>query len=51
MIYGPGMLESGITFYFGQLVLECEFVCMIKYTIQGIPVNDETLATNPIKDR
>lgn len=50
MIYGPGMLESGITFDFGQLVLDCEFVRMIKHTIQGIPVNDDTLAIDPIKE-
>ncbi|MBF0201105.1 MAG: trimethylamine methyltransferase family protein [Desulfamplus sp.] len=50
MIYGPGMLESGITFDYGQLVLDCEFVRMIKHTIQGIPVNDETLAVDPIKE-
>jgi len=50
MIYGPGMLESGITFDFGQLVLDCEFVRMIRHTIQGIPVNDDTLAIDPIKE-
>jgi len=50
MIYGPGMLESGITFDYGQLVLDCEFARMIKHTIQGIPVNDETLAIDPIKE-
>ncbi|MBU1341739.1 MAG: trimethylamine methyltransferase family protein [Proteobacteria bacterium] len=50
MIYGSGMLESGITFDYGQLVLDCEFARMIKHTIQGIPVNDETLAIDPIKE-
>jgi trimethylamine--corrinoid protein Co-methyltransferase len=50
MIYGSGMLESGITFDYGQLVLDCEFARMIKYTIQGIPVNDETLAIDSIKE-
>jgi trimethylamine--corrinoid protein Co-methyltransferase len=50
MIYGPGMLESGITFDYGQLVLDCEFVRMIRHTIQGIPVNDDTLAIDPIKE-
>ncbi len=50
MIYGPGMLESGITFDFGQLVLDCEFARMIKHTVMGIPVNDETLALDPIKE-
>jgi trimethylamine--corrinoid protein Co-methyltransferase len=50
MIYGLGMLESGITFDYGQLVLDCEFARMIKFTVQGIPVNDETLAVNAIKE-
>ncbi len=50
MIYGSGMLESGITFDYGQLVLDCEFARMIKHTIQGVPVNDETLAVDPIKE-
>lgn len=50
MIYGSGMLESGITFDYGQLVLDCEFARMIKHTILGIPVNDETLAIDSIKE-
>lgn len=50
MIYGPGMLESGITFDYGQLVLDCEFARMIKHTIQGITVDDETLAIDAIKE-
>jgi trimethylamine--corrinoid protein Co-methyltransferase len=50
MIYGLGMLESGITFDYGQLVLDCEFARMIKHTILGIPVNDDTLAIDPIKE-
>ena len=50
MIYGPGMLESGITFDYGQLVLDCEFARMIKFTIQGVTVDDETLALDAIKE-
>lgn len=50
MIYGPGMLESGITFDYGQLVLDCEIARMIKHTVMGIPVNDDTLAIDPIKE-
>jgi trimethylamine--corrinoid protein Co-methyltransferase len=44
------MLESGITFDFGQLVLDCEFVRMIKNTVQGFRVNDDTLALDVIKE-
>ena len=49
MIYGPGMLESGITFDFGQLVLDCEFIRMIKFTMDGISVNEETIALDTLK--
>jgi len=50
MIYGLGMLESGITFDFGQLVLDAEFARMIKHTVKGIAVDDETLAVDVIRE-
>ena len=50
MIYGLGMMESGITFDFGQLVMDAEFACMIKHTVKGICVNDETLAVDVINE-
>lgn len=50
MIYGLGMLESGITFDLAQLVLDCEFVRMIKHTVNGIPVNKETIALDVIQE-
>jgi len=50
MIYGLGMLESGITFDFGQLVLDCEFARMIKHTVNGIPVTDDSLALDVIAE-
>ena len=49
LIYGPGMLESGITFDFGQLVLDCEFARMIKHTTQGFEVTAANLATDVIQ--
>jgi len=49
LIYGPGMLESGITFDFAQLVLDNEFARMIKQTVRGFTVDDETLAVDVIK--
>ena len=49
LIYGPGMLESGLTFDFGQLTLDCEFIRMIKHTIGGFVVDDESLAVDVIK--
>ena len=50
MIYGPGMLESGITFDLAQLALDCEFARMIKHTVKGIPVNQETIALDVIQE-
>jgi trimethylamine--corrinoid protein Co-methyltransferase len=50
LIYGPGMLESGITFDFAQLVLDNEFAKMIKHTIRGFRVDKETLAVDVIKE-
>jgi trimethylamine--corrinoid protein Co-methyltransferase len=49
LIYGPGMLESGITFDFAQLVLDNEFVRMIKHTIRGFDIRDDSLAVDVIK--
>jgi trimethylamine--corrinoid protein Co-methyltransferase len=50
MIYGLGMLESGITFDFGQLVSDAEFARMIKHVVKGITVDDETLAVDVIRE-
>jgi trimethylamine---corrinoid protein Co-methyltransferase len=50
MIYGLGMLESGISFDFGQLVLDCEFARMIKHTVQGFQVTSDSLALDVIKE-
>jgi trimethylamine--corrinoid protein Co-methyltransferase len=49
LIYGPGMLESGITFDFAQLDLDNEFIGMIKHSIRGFAVDDESLAVEVIK--
>ena len=49
-IYGLGMIESGITFDYGQLVMDTEIAAMIKHTVHGIPVNDETLSVDIIHE-
>ena len=49
LIYGPGMLESGITFDYAQLVLDSEFIRMIKHVINGFAVDRESLAVDLIK--
>jgi trimethylamine--corrinoid protein Co-methyltransferase len=50
LIYGLGMVESGMTFDFAQLVIDNEFAKMIRFVVGGIPVNDETLAVDVTKD-
>ena len=49
LIYGPGMLESGITFDFAQLVLDSEFARMIKQTVNGFTIDEKSLAVDVIK--
>lgn len=50
LIYGLGMIESGMTFDFGQLVMDDEFAAMIKQSVRGIRVDDEALAVDVIGD-
>lgn len=38
----------GVTFDFGQLVMDHEFARNVKHVVQGIPVTDETLAIDVI---
>lgn len=48
VIYGPGMLEAGITFDLAQLVVDAELIAMTKYCRAGIPVSDATTAVEEI---
>ena len=50
LIYGLGMFETGVIMDYGQLVMDNEFAGMIKHMLQGIPVNDETLALDVIHE-
>jgi len=50
LIYGLGMIEMGMTIDFGQLVMDNEFAKMIKFVLNGIPVNKEMLATDAIHE-
>jgi len=50
LIYGLGMIESGMTFDFGQLVMDNEFARMIKYAVGGIAVTDETLSVDVTRE-
>jgi trimethylamine--corrinoid protein Co-methyltransferase len=48
LIYGAGMIESGVAFDFGQLVMDNEFARMIKHAVMGVPVDDERLGVDDI---
>jgi len=48
LIYGLGMIESGVTFDYAQLVMDDEIARMVKHVVRGIRVNDETLAVDDI---
>jgi trimethylamine---corrinoid protein Co-methyltransferase len=48
LIYGAGMIESGVTFDCGQFVMDNEFARMIKRVVGGVRVTDETLAVEDI---
>ena len=50
LIYGLGMLESGVTIDYAQLVMDAEFARMVKYTVPGIPVTDATLSVDVIHE-
>ena len=43
------MIESGLTFDFGQLIMDAEFAGLIRQCLTGIPVQDDTLAVDDIK--
>jgi trimethylamine--corrinoid protein Co-methyltransferase len=49
IIYGLGMLELGITFDYAQLVMDNDMVKMVKKAVEGIAVNDQSLAVDVIK--
>ncbi|MBN2203761.1 MAG: trimethylamine methyltransferase family protein [Thermoleophilia bacterium] len=44
VIFGLGMVESGLTFDFAQLVMDAEFARMLEHACRGIPVDAEHLA-------
>jgi len=48
MIYGVGMLDSGMTWDYAQAVMQNEMVRMIVATVQGIPLTDEDMSLDVI---
>lgn len=49
-IYGSGMLELGQTFSMEQLVIDNDIIAMERKAMEGIVINDETLAVDAIKE-
>lgn len=49
ILYGMGLLESGIAFCYAQMLVDREFVRMVKKVMQGIAVHKDTLALEVIK--
>jgi len=49
LIYGMGMLESGMAWGHEQLMIDNDIVSMIKHAIQGIDVTDDTMAVDIVK--
>lgn len=49
MIYGLGMIDLGMTLDYGQLVVDNEIAKMVRKVVEGIVVNDETLAVDVIR--
>jgi trimethylamine--corrinoid protein Co-methyltransferase len=48
-IYGSGMLELGQTFSMEQLVIDNDIIAMEKKAMEGVPICEETLAIDAIK--
>ena len=49
MIYGVGMLDSGMTWDYAQAVMQNEMVRMIVKAVEGIPINDDLMALDVIE--
>ena len=49
LIYGAGMLDSGLIFSYTQLVIDNDIFKMVRKVMQGIVVDDENLAVDVIK--
>lgn len=45
-----GMLEMGVTFSYGQLVLDDAIAKMVQRVVRGVDVRDDTLAVDVIRE-
>ncbi len=49
LIYGAGMLDSGLIFSYAQLIIDNDIFKMIRKVMQGMQIDDENLAVDIIK--
>ena len=49
MIYGVGMLDSGMTWDYAQAVMQNEMVRMIVKAVEGLPISDDLMALDVIE--
>lgn len=50
IVYGAGVLESGLTFDYAKLLMDCEGIRNIRKVLGGILVDDEHLAVEVIEE-
>jgi trimethylamine--corrinoid protein Co-methyltransferase len=50
LLQGAGMLFGSRIFAYEQLLLDCEIYSAVRHVANGIPVNQETLALDVVKD-
>jgi len=50
LIYGTGMVDSGMALDYGKLLMDNEINLTIKYVLRGFAVNEETLSVELIKE-
>ena len=49
LLYGMGMIDSGVAMSYEELVIDNEIVRMVRRILRGMAVNKDTLATEVIK--
>lgn len=50
LVYGTGMLDSGMVLDYGKIVMDDAINQQIKRIVKGLPVDDTTLSVNLIKE-
>jgi trimethylamine--corrinoid protein Co-methyltransferase len=50
LIYGTGMVDSGMALDYGKLLMDDEINLSVKHVVKGMQVNEETLSVDLIKE-